>query len=85
MIRTSGGPLPTDRYPTAPRLVWAIRTGADTTDSTAGVAFGAEPHALSAAHSSATTRAKAPPRRAVMPSQYARGFRRLAYMYIMNI
>jgi hypothetical protein len=33
MIMTRGGPLPTTRYPTAPSAVWAIRTGADTTEA----------------------------------------------------
>src|SRR6266566_10100715 len=48
MIRTSGGPLPTTRYPMAPSLVWAIRTGADTTEAVPGAFPGEEPHALSA-------------------------------------
>ena len=48
MIKTSGGPLPTTRYPTVPRLVWATWTGADTTDAVPVVFPGDEPHAPSA-------------------------------------
>ena len=63
---TSGGPRPTTRYPTAPSLVWATRTGADTTEAVPGASLGgAEPHALSAAASNAATRIKTLPRRAV--------------------
>ena len=39
MIKISGGPLPTTRYPTAPSLVCATRTGADTTEAVAAVGF----------------------------------------------
>ncbi len=55
MIKTSGGPLPTTRYPTAPSLVCAIRTGADTTEAVPGAIGGAEPHALSAKDANAAT------------------------------
>src|ERR1700675_4199138 len=60
MIRTSGGPLPTTRYPTAPSLVCAVRTGAETTEaaqlggSAAGRGCGDEPHAPTAAATHAT-------------------------------
>jgi hypothetical protein len=63
---TSGGPLPTTRYPTAPAVVWATRTGADTTEAVPGASLGGEePQAVSAAASNAATRIKALPRRAV--------------------
>src|SRR5580704_3383698 len=46
MTRTSGGPLPTTRYPTAPSLVRATRTGADTTDRVPGARLCDELHAV---------------------------------------
>jgi hypothetical protein len=63
MIKTSGGPLPTTRYPTAPSLVCAIRTGADTTEAVPGAIAGAEPHALSATDTSTAARPQPIPRR----------------------
>src|SRR5690349_14276891 len=59
MIKISGGPLPTTRYPTAPSLVWAIRTGADTTEPVPGAFAGAEPHAPSAKDISTAGRPRA--------------------------
>ena len=61
MIKTSGGPLPTTRYPTAPSLVWAIRTGADNTEAVPGAFSGEEAHALSATESTATRPKTIPP------------------------
>ena len=54
MISTSGGPLPTTRYPTAPSLVCAMRAGADTTDLVPGARPG-EPHAARAKDAPTTT------------------------------
>src|SRR6266567_2553403 len=59
MIKTSGGPLPTIRYPTGPSRVWAIRTGADTTEAVPGAFTGEEPHALSAKDTSTAARPQA--------------------------
>jgi len=64
MTRTSGGPLPTIRYPTRPAVVWASCTGADTTeDAEAGLlgVAGEEPQAATATDSSAVTSARAIP------------------------
>jgi len=63
MIKTSGGPLPTTRYPMAPSPVWAIRTGADTTEAVPGAFPGAEPHAFSAKDISTAAKPKAIARR----------------------
>ena len=63
MIKTSGGPLPTTRYPMAPSPVWAIRTGADTTEAVPGAFPGGEAHALSAKDISTAARPKAIARR----------------------
>src|ERR1700749_12082 len=63
MIKTSGGPLPTTRYPMAPSLMWAIRTGADTTATVPGAFPGEEAHALSAQDTSTAARPKAIARR----------------------
>src|SRR6476661_3416094 len=63
MIKTSGGPLPTTRYPTAPSLVWAIRTGADTTEAVPAAFPGEEAHALSAKDIITAARPKAIARR----------------------
>src|SRR5690349_6377806 len=59
MIKTSGGPLPTTRYPTAPSLVGAIRTGADTTEAVPGAFPDEEAHALSAKDISTAARPRA--------------------------
>jgi hypothetical protein len=72
MIKTSGGPLPTTRYPMAPSLVCAIRTGADTTEAVPGAIPGAEPHALSAKDTTTATRPKAIPCRNAGQPQAAR-------------
>src|ERR1700748_2445774 len=62
MIKISGGPLPTTRYPTAPSLVCATRTGADTTEAVAAVGFtDEEPHAPTAADTSPAVRPRAIP------------------------
>src|SRR6476659_823256 len=64
MIKISGGPLPTTRYPTAPSLVCATRTGADTTEAVAAVGFtDEEPHALTATDTTPAVRPRAIPRR----------------------
>src|SRR5690349_18060442 len=66
MIKISGGPLPITRYPTAPSLVWATRTGADTTEAVAAVGFtDEEPHALTATDTSPAVRPRVIPRRNV--------------------
>src|SRR5689334_11598704 len=69
MIKISGGPLPTTRYPTAPSLVCATRTGADTTEAVAAVGFtDEEPHALTATDTSPAVR----PRPRAIPRRNAR-------------
>ena len=72
MIKTSGGPVPTTRYPMAPSLVWAIRTGADTTEAVPGANPRDEPHALGATDTSVATKPKAAPRRSARQPPAAR-------------
>src|ERR1700733_11193585 len=52
MIRTSGGPLPTSRYPTVPRAVAATCPGVEVTEAVVAVGCD-EPQAASAAVSAA--------------------------------
>src|SRR4029077_15720953 len=63
MINPGGGPPPTTRSPTAPSPVWAIRTGADTTEAVPGAFPGEEAHALSAKDIITAARPKAIARR----------------------